>query len=460
MDKQKTDVAIIGAGIAGISVAYYLCQSPAISSVKLIDVGQDMAFTSAQSGENYRNWWPHQTMTQFTDDSIDLMEKIARDSDNRLHMTRRGYVLATRTTNADELIDNLYQGYGQSDRDRAERLIRVHRPGANIGYQPALVAGWEAAPEGVDVLQGRDLIRKTFPYYDSTVTTLLHIRRAGDISGQQMGQYMLEQAKEQGLQRLSGRVIAIEKAQNFILTIDDNAHTQTLHAEQIVNASGPFISEIAAMLGIKLPINNILQQKIVFADSKRAIQRNMPFSIDLDAQMIDWNEEEYALLVEDEELSWLSKTMPGGIHCRPDGGDNGHWIKLGWAYNSTPAQADWNPELDEHFPEIVLRGAARLSPSLKAYYDHLPSRLSHYGGYYTMTEENWPLIGSTGVIGAYVVSALSGFGTMAACGAGALCAAMITGASLPDYANDLGLARYDNPTLMAQLSSLSSRGVL
>lgn len=459
MNKQKTDVAIIGAGIAGIAAAYYLCQSSTAANVALIDVGQAMAFTSAQSGENYRNWWPHPTMTRFTDDSIDLMEKIARDSNNRLHLTRRGYVLATRTGNTDALIDDLYRGYAQSSQDKADGLIRVHRSADNAAYQPPLTADWESATEGVDVLQDQNLIRKHYPYYDAAVTTLIHIRRAGDISSQQMGQYMLEHAREQGLQRVSGQVVAIENAGDFILTIKNGDQMQTLHAARLINAAGPFVNEIAAMLGVSLPVRNILQQKIAFPDDKAAIPRHMPFSIDLDRQLIDWNEEERSLLAADEESAWLTSTMPGGIHCRPDGGDKGHWIKLGWAYNNTPTQAEWNPGLNQHFPEIVLRGAARLNPALKIYYDQLPPRLSHYGGYYTMTEENWPLIGPIGVDDAYLIGALSGFGTMAACAAGSLCAAMINGDSLPDYADDLGLARYQNPALLEQLSNLS-RGVL
>jgi len=36
----------------------------------------------------------------------------------------------------------------------------------------------------------------------------------------------------------------------------------------------------------------------------------------------------------------------------------------------------------------------------------------YYGGFYTMTEENWPLIGPMEVDDVFVVGALSGFGTM------------------------------------------------
>lgn len=57
------------------------------------------------------------------------------------------------------------------------------------------------------------------------------------------------------------------------------------------------------------------------------------------------------------------------------------------------------------------------------------------GGYYPMTRENWPLIGPLGVDGAYIAGALSGFGSMTACAAGAICAAWIVDRDLPDYAS-------------------------
>ena len=45
--ETRVDVAIVGAGIAGIATAYYLCVRHAIRSVLLIDSRQAMGFTSA-----------------------------------------------------------------------------------------------------------------------------------------------------------------------------------------------------------------------------------------------------------------------------------------------------------------------------------------------------------------------------------------------------------------------------
>ena len=46
-----------------------------------------------------------------------------------------------------------------------------------------------------------------------------------------------------------------------------------------------------------------------------------PFSIDLDEQLMDWSDEEREMLAEDPELAWLTQTVPGGAHSRPDGGE-------------------------------------------------------------------------------------------------------------------------------------------
>lgn len=446
---------VLGAGIVGIATAYYLAKNHGQTDITLVDRDQPMAFTSAQSGENYRNWWPHPTMVAFTNRSIDLMEEIAQGSGNRINMNRRGYALATRETDIDPLVAQLHDGLGES----ARHLLRYHTGGTADTYQPFDNSDWETAPDGVDILQNQSLIRTLFPSYDPAVRSVIHIRRGGDISGQQLGMYMLEILRSAGVKLVVGNIETLDLREAYHVEVSTRDGNQELEADRIVNAAGPYAGRIAKMLGIELPVFNTFQQKIAFEDREGAVPRRMPFSIDLDRQLIDWSEEERGMLQEDPQYSWLAETMPGAIHCRPDGGDNGTWIKLGWAYNETPADATWAPPLDDNFPDIVLRGAARLHPALKRYYGQLPRTMHHYGGWYTMTEENWPLIGLMGPEGAYMNCAHSGFGTMAACAAGELCAAAIAGAELPDYAHTLSAARYQDSALMNELRA-ANKGVL
>ena len=117
------------------------------------------------------------------------------------------------------------------------------------------------------------------------------------------------------------------------------------------------------------------------------------------------------------------------------------------------------PKPDDRFPEVVLHGAARLNPRLKVYYERLPRTMSHSGGYYTMTKENWPLIGPAWPYGRFVVGVISGFGTFAALrqdvwpphwqrgGGTGLCAL-------------LGLTRSDDPEFVAGLEKIARSSVL
>lgn len=444
----QVDVAVIGAGSVGIAVAYYLVRDHGVHDVALVDARDPMSLTSAQSGENYRNWWPHPVMTAFTDHSITLMEALDGASAGRLHMTRGGYALATRRATPGDLIRDLYRGYGDS-----AGKIRVRESGAG-DYRPPRRAPWREAPDGVDVLLDRDLIRRTFPAYAHDVASVIHIRRAGSIDAQQMGQLMLEAIRAAGGRLVRGEVKAISGSSPFALEVATASGSQRLRADRVVNAAGPFLRDVGTMLGEDVPVKCVYQQKIAFPDTAHALPRDMPFTIDLDRQALAWSDEDREILAADSSTRHLVEPMNGGVHCRPDGPVDGTWIKLGWAFNEKASDPHGEEPIDSQFPDTVLRGASRLNPKLATYIGRLPRGTRHYGGYYTMTEENWPLIGPMKTPGAFVAGALSGFGSMAACATGAVCAAWVAGRPVPPYARSLTSERHGDAALMAELTEL------
>ena len=128
MDRQ---IVIIGAGIIGLSTAYYLVKNQKIRDIVIIDRNNPMSLTSAASGENYRNWWPQIEMFALINRSIDLMEDISRETKNRINMTRRGYALSTRQNNIDALISELNDGMDSSD----GKFLRHHTNFTGSGYK-------------------------------------------------------------------------------------------------------------------------------------------------------------------------------------------------------------------------------------------------------------------------------------------------------------------------------------
>ena len=126
MQSNYTDVAVIGAGNIGIAVAYYLKQQQPALHVTLIDCEQPMSVTSAVSGENYRNWWPHPVMKRFMDRSIDLLSQLDSQYNNEIITSRSGYVLASRDADARDLLDNLHQTFKQPNSIRTHNLSLIH----------------------------------------------------------------------------------------------------------------------------------------------------------------------------------------------------------------------------------------------------------------------------------------------------------------------------------------------
>ncbi|MGV2120954.1 FAD-dependent oxidoreductase [Rhizobium rhizogenes] len=107
----------------------------------------------------------------------------------------------------------------------------------------------------------QNLIRSTFPAYADDISAILHVRRAGSISGQQLGQFMLEYIKDQGGRLLRGEVVSIASASPFLLSVKTSDGVASLRADRIVNAAGPFLKDVAALLGEEPAVSLCLPAK-------------------------------------------------------------------------------------------------------------------------------------------------------------------------------------------------------
>lgn len=449
MANSTADVVICGAGIAGISAAYHLAVRQHVSNVLLVDERAPLSLTSDKSTECYRNWWPGpgDAMVRLTNRSIDILEDLARESDNAFHLNRRGYLYATAVP---ERIEEMRRA-GQEAAMLGAGPLRCH-PGDNP-YVLAPAQGL-AQQTGADLILDQRLIRQHFPYLAENVIAVLHARRCGWLSAQQLGMYMLEQARAHGARFVSARVTGVRTGDNQIesVQLEDGSVIST---RNFVVAAGPLSKQVAAMVGVDLPVYCELHAKIAFRDDLGAFPRDAPLLIWTDPQKLPWSEEERAAFAESDEMRGLVDEFPSGVHARPEG----NYILGLWTYHTEPLEPRYPIPLDPQQPEIVLRGLATMVPALRVYFGKTPRPVMD-GGYYIKTQENRPLIGPLPVGGAFVIAALSGFGIMAACGAGELLADHVAGRPLPGYASAFVLERYQDPEYLKLLANWGSTGQL
>jgi glycine/D-amino acid oxidase-like deaminating enzyme len=459
MTAPAADVVICGAGIAGVAAAYHLAARHGVERVVLVDERPPLSLTSDKSTEAYRNWWPgpDDAMLRLMNRSIDLLEALAEESGNVFRMNRRGYVYAT------------------ADPAHAAELAKTAEVAAALGagplrrhpgrepYAPAPPFEYRGQPAGADLLLDPALIRRHFPYVAPDTIAILHARRCGWLSGQQLGMYLLEQARQHGVRVLEARVegIAIARGRVEGVRLAGAAGGATIATRRFVDAAGPFVGDVARLLGgVELPVFSERHVKIAFDDHLGVVPREAPFLIWDDPQTLGWTEEERAELGAADELRWMLEPFPAGVHLRPEGSSpDSRTILVIWAYHTEAAAPVFPLPADPYFPELALRGMSRMIPGFRAYLERMP-RVYLDGGYYTKTRENRPLVGPLPVDGAYVIGALSGYGLMAACAAGELLAADVTGSPLPDYAPAFTLARYDDPAYLARLEAWGSTGQL
>ena len=444
------DAVICGVGITGVSAAHFLNRA-GIRNILLIDERPPLSFTSDRSTECYRNWWPDPEMLALMNRSIDLMEFLADESGNVFRMNRRGYLYVTADEN--KIADIRAASLRTSELGAGP--IRTHSSKSS-DYQPSPLEGFRNIPDGADLLIGNELIQKHFPYLTDKAIAALHARRAGWLSAQQLGMYLLETGRRLGSQFEAGKVTGVDIVGNRVQGVQLSSGVR-IQSPIFINAAGPFLNNVGRLLGVDLPVYTELHLKAVIKDAQGVVGRDAPLLIWNDAQTLPWSDEEREALAEDDETRWLTETFPSGVHTRPEG--RGTDILMLWEFHTELMEPVDTPTMDEQYPEIALRGLTAMLPRMKEYFARMP-RPQLDGGFYTKTRENRPLVGPMGVDGAYMIGAVSGFGIMSACGVGELLATHVTGGELPSYADAFALSRYDDPEYQKKLENWGDSGQL
>ena len=455
---KAVEVVICGAGIAGIAAAYHLAVRGRLRNVMLVDERPPLSLTSDKSTECYRNWWrgPGDAMVAVMNRSIDLLEELARESGNAFRLNRRGYLFAT----AQPSVVSRFQHAAEDAASLGAGPLRVHATAVS-GYQPGLAEGFEDQPSGADLLTDPSLIRHHFPYLTPDTVGVLHVRRCGWFSGQQLGMYLLEQSRAHGVRLLEGSVEGVETTGGRVsgVRVRATGGSRTIGTARFVIAAGPFLRRVARLLGLDLPVFSERHVKIAFSDGAGAVPRAAPMLIWADPIRLEWSEEEQAELAGSEARRALLADLPAGVHGRPEGAVGSTAVLALWNYDLRPVEPTFPLDVDPLYPELVLRGMARMIPGLGVYLTRLP-RCRVDGGYYAKTRENRFLAGPLPVEGAYVIGALSGYGLMACNGAADLLARYLCEQPLPAYARAFRLERYEDLAYQALVDRWGETGQL
>ena len=385
MSDRTAEVVICGAGIAGVAAAYHLAVRRGVRDVVLVDERPPLTLTSDKSAECYRNWWPGpgDAMVAAMNRSIDLLEELARESGNVFRMNRRGYLFAT----ADPARVPDFVRAAQEAAALGAGPLRMHdRPGSE--YQAAPADGFEDLPIGCDVITDRALIRRHFGWLADDTVALLHARRCGWVSGQQLGMYLLERARDKGVRLLQGRVEGVETAAGRVaaVKVSGAGGTRRLATPRFVAAGGPLLKPLGRLVGVELPLFCERHAKVAFNDVLGALPRDAPLTIWTDPVRLAWSEEERAELGASAHRRLLGE-FPAGVHGRPEGAGDSQAVLLIWTYDVKPVEPTFPVEFDPAYAETTIRGMSRMVPAMAGYLPRLP-RAFVDGGYYTKTREN------------------------------------------------------------------------
>jgi len=449
VSEPTADVVVCGAGIAGIAAAHELAVERGCGDVLLVDPLPPLTLTSDKSAECYRNWWPGETMTRFMARSIDRLDAWTAASGNRFAMNRNGYAYLTadpRRAAELERAAREISGLGAGE-------LRIHRGAADDPVYPETPFD-RPAPElgGADFVTDRALILRRHPFLAQDVRAMLHPRRCGWLSAQQLGMYLLERARERGVREIEGRVVGIDRDRGRVaaVRVARAGGVERIATRTVVNAAGPHAREFAALAGLELPLFCELHGKVYLEDVLGVLPRETPLMIWCDPVTLDWDAATREALAGDPELAYLLAPLPGGLHFRPEGGAGSRIVLLIWTYHLDPVAPLFPPRFDPYYPEVVLRGLCRMAPGLAVYLERR-ERPFVDGGYYCKTRENRLLVGPTAVEGFHLFCGLSGYGIMASPAAAELLGAHLSGSALPAGAEEFLLARYADEGYRARL---------
>ncbi len=277
--KRSYDVVVIGAGIIGLSVAYYLKQKgcPRVLLLEKEDTWINGSTPRANGG--FRQQFSTPINIRMSQLSLPVFESFRDVFDTDISFRQRGYLFVTASqAGRSGLLQNL-------------EIQRRHQVPVEW-LEPAQIK--ELAPfVKTDDLQGGNFCGKD-GYADS------YSIAAG------FGSAALRMGAELELLQ---PVVEITRAGNRVTAVRTPEHTIETH--RVVNAAGPAAAGVSALLGIDLPVKPV-RRMLVMTEDFADIPEEIPMTIDIDTGFIMRKESGRVL------MGWSDPDEPPGFNLAFD----------------------------------------------------------------------------------------------------------------------------------------------
>jgi glycine/D-amino acid oxidase-like deaminating enzyme len=252
---QSVDVAIVGGGVIGSAVAFFLRELGFTGSVAVFEKDSSYQFASTtRSAASIRQQFTTPVNVQMSQFSFDFLDALAErfGADGEISLIHSAYLLL-------------------ADARREEMLRSAHRRFLDLGSK----AAW-LDPQA---------IRERFPYLntDDLVGGSLGLEREGWFDAHMLLRVLRQQAASRDVTYVEAEVVGFERAASRLTGLRTSAGV-SYACGQVVNAAGPFAGSVAALAGCDLPVEP--RKRTLFVIHASLNGAGMPFVFDVNGAQI------------------------------------------------------------------------------------------------------------------------------------------------------------------------------
>ena len=381
MMPSTADVIVIGGGIVGASIAWHLAGSGCRNVVILERETQPGTGSTGKSMGGVRAQFSLPADIRMSLYSISVFRDFEKQTGHPSGYRPQGYLFAA------------------TEPGHLQYLRSNHARQVTEGVRDARLISREEIVAMVPELRSEDILGGSFCGSDGFVDPHSVLRG------------FLKHAAEQGAQLVrEARVIGIDVDGSGVAGV--RTAGEAFSSRTVVNAAGPWAQEVAALAGVRLPVEP-LRRTLVPTEPFDRISHGAPMTVD----------------------------MSTGFHFRPEG--------LGFlmAWNNPAETPGFRMNVDRGVVEKILELAADRVPVF-AEAEVNPSRA--WAGFYEVTPDHHPILGSVpGVPGLFLANGFSGHGVMHSPATGRILADLILkGATELIDARQFDLARFSEGRLV------------